>query len=101
MRRQVADHLVVVMKRSNVRRAKGVGHPHWNHKGPTGNRRSPQVLVEGGSSRGWHEPCDGRLSRRICEGLGVKFPGPTRHSFSLLDLKGMGWGRVLLIQACL
>jgi hypothetical protein len=30
----------------------------------------------------WHEPDDARVSPvgMICEGLGVKFPGPTRHS---------------------
>src|ERR1700676_2793664 len=74
MRRQMADHLVVVMKRSNVHGAKEVGHPRWNHNGPTGNRRSPQVLVEGGSSQGWHESCDGRLSSTDLRGARGEIP---------------------------
>jgi hypothetical protein len=27
---------------------------------------------------GWQEPCDRDWQARICERLGVKFPGPTR-----------------------
>jgi hypothetical protein len=46
MRRQVADHLVVVMKRSNVRGAKGVGHPRWNHNAPD-NRDTGRAYVRG------------------------------------------------------
>lgn len=50
MRCRGADCLVVALKRSNVRGAKRAGHPRRNHNGPTGNRRSPPVLTEGGSS---------------------------------------------------
>src|SRR5260221_9358733 len=56
---------------------KGAGHRHW--VGSTGNGRSPML-------NGRRQPsCGGtsRISReayvRFCEGLGVKFPGPTRH----------------------
>ncbi len=37
-------------ERSNVRGAKRAGYPRRSHNGPTGNRRSPPVLTEGGSS---------------------------------------------------
>ena len=50
MRRLGADCLVVATKRSNVRGAKRAGHPRWDDNGPTGNRRSPTVSAEGGSS---------------------------------------------------
>ena len=49
----------------------------------TGNRRnsslggSPAGLPWGGTSRMRRE-----FHVRICEGLGVKFPGPTRHTAS-------------------
>src|SRR6516162_6993848 len=83
MRRLGADCFVVVMKRGNARGAKGAGHRHlarvnwcW---GPTDTRRNPMF-------NGRRQPsCDGtsRMTRecqvRICERLGVKFPGPTRH----------------------
>src|ERR1700730_127702 len=44
MRRLGAPRVVVVMKRSNVRGAKGVGHQHWigpTGVGTTGGGRSP------------------------------------------------------------
>jgi len=45
---------------------------------PTGKQEELQFSTEGGSLRG-----TSRMTRecqvRICEGLGVKFPGPTRH----------------------
>ncbi len=62
MRHQGADYLVRAMKRSNVRRAKRIGDSRRDRNGPTGNRRSPLVSADGGSSREWHEPCDGRPS---------------------------------------
>src|SRR5215831_12121283 len=77
MRRLGAHCLVVVMKRGNARGAKGVGHQRWI--GSTGNGRSPII-------NGRRQPSLGGTSRmmreyhvRICEGLGVKFPGSTRH----------------------
>ncbi|SRR5579871_6440039 len=71
-----ADCLVVALKRRNGRGAKGAGHRHWgwvsNGRSPTINeRRQPSC---GGTSRMLRE-----YHVRICEGLRVKFPGPTRH----------------------
>jgi hypothetical protein len=73
MRRLGAHCLVVVMKRGNARGAKGVGHQCWI--GSTGNGRNPII-------NGRRQPSLGGTSRmmreyhvRICEGLGVKFPG--------------------------
>ncbi len=78
MRRLGAHCLVVVMKRGNARGAKGVGHQRWI--GSTGNGRNPII-------NGRRQPSLGGTSRmmreyhvQICEGLGVKFPGSTRHS---------------------
>src|SRR6266851_5064604 len=76
--RQLGAHcLVVVMKRGNARGGKGVGHQRWI--GSTGNGRSPII-------NGRRQPSLGGTSRmmreyhvRICEGLGVKFPGSTRQ----------------------
>ena len=77
MRRLGAHCLVVVMKRGNARGAKGVGHQRWI--GSTGNGRNPII-------NGRRQPSLGGTSRmmreyhvRICEGLGVKFPGSTRQ----------------------
>src|ERR1700757_3716554 len=77
MRRLGADCFVVVMKRGNAR-----GSPFGSGQlvlGPTDTRRNPMF-------NGRRQPsCDGtsRMTRecqvRICERLGVKFPGPTRH----------------------
>jgi len=71
MRRQVADHLVVVMKRSNVRGAKGgVVIPRWNVMGQ---------LETGGARRFWWRAAalrdgtsrvDGRLSSTDLWGAG-------------------------------
>src|SRR5215468_2986120 len=81
MRRLGAHCLVVVMKRGNARGAKGVGHQRWI--GSTGNGRNPII-------NGRRQPSLGGTSRmmreyhvRICEGLGVKFPGSTRHSLQI------------------
>jgi hypothetical protein len=63
MRHPGADYLVVVMKRSNVRGAKGVGHPVVTFK--WANWKQEELAGCGGGrqrSQGWHEPCDGRLS---------------------------------------
>ena len=68
MRRRGADCPVVVMKRGNARGAKGAGH-----RGSVG-RRQPS---RGNTSRMMRE-----YQVRICERLGVKFPGPTRRSGS-------------------
>src|SRR5215467_12671416 len=80
MRRLGAHRLVVVMKRGNARGAKGVGHQRWI--GSTGNGRNPII-------NGRRQPSLGGTSRmmreyhvRICEGLGVKFPGSTRPTLT-------------------
>jgi hypothetical protein len=57
--------------------------------GSTGNGRNPTF-------NGRRQPSCGGTSRmtrechvRICEGLGVKFPGPTRQGRPLDDVSGM------------
>jgi flagellar basal body P-ring protein FlgI len=81
MRRRGADCLVVVLKRGNARGANGqiiaVGSGELV-SGQTGNGRNP-------THNGRRQPSSGDTSRMmreyqvpICEGLGVKFPGPTR-----------------------
>src|SRR5207245_7271363 len=81
MRRLGADCSVVVMKRGNARGAKGAGHRHW--LGSTGNGRNPMF-------NGRRQPSSDGTSRmtrecqvRICERLGVKFPGLTRQNLLL------------------
>src|SRR5258708_15610324 len=78
MGRRGADCLVVATKWGNAHGAKGVGH----RRGARANWVKP-----GGARRfsGRRQPSRGDTSRmnrevqvRICEGLGVKFPGPTR-----------------------
>ena len=81
MRRLGADCLVVAWKRGNARRAKGAGHRRWigsTDVRSTDSGRSPIL-------NGRRQPSCGGTSRmnreahvRFCEGLGVKFPGPTR-----------------------
>jgi hypothetical protein len=39
----------------------------------------PEVQRKAAAFARWHEPDDARYHVRICEGLGVKFPGPTRQ----------------------
>src|SRR5450756_3004699 len=77
MRQLGADCLVIALKRGNARGAKGAGHRHW--LGSTGNGRNPMI-------NGRRQPSIDGTSRmmreyqvRICERLGVKFPGPTRQ----------------------
>jgi hypothetical protein len=77
MHRSGAHCLVVVRKRGNARGAKEAGHP--GQDGVNGKPeellswRSPAGLPWGGTSRMRRE-----FHVRICEGLGVQFPGPTR-----------------------
>jgi hypothetical protein len=77
MRRQGAHCLVVVMKRGNARGAKGVGHQRWI--GPTGNGRIPIINGRRQPSFGGTSRMNREVHVRICEGLGVKSPGSTRH----------------------
>src|SRR5271165_6825242 len=73
-----ADRPIVAMKRGNARGAKGVGHSRrcWVNGRPEepsffAGRRRPSLS---GTSRMRRES-----HVRICERLGVKFPGPTRR----------------------
>src|SRR4029077_16144284 len=66
------------MVSANARGAKGAGHRRW--VGSTGNGRNL-------TCNGRRQPSHGGTSRmmrehqvRICERLGVQFPGPTRHA---------------------
>src|SRR6516165_6691453 len=85
MRRRGADCSVLVMKRGNARGAKGAGYRHW--LGSTGNGRNPMF-------NGRRQPSCGGTSRmmreyqvRICERLGVKFPGSTRPKCGCRDVR--------------
>ena len=87
MHRSGSDCSIVVMKRGNARGAKGAGHRHWI--GSTGNGRNPII-------NGRRQPSGGGTSRmtrecqvRICERLGVKFPGPTRHKRTFGGVRSM------------
>src|SRR5215469_12242494 len=76
--RSGAHCLVGARKRGNARGAKGAGHPR--QVGVNGQPEELLVLAEagrlpwGGTSRMNRE-----IHVRICERLGVQFPGPTRH----------------------
>ena len=58
-------------------RSKGAGHRHW--VGSTGNGRNPTINGRRQPSRDGTSRMMREYHVRICEGLGVKFPGPTRH----------------------
>ena len=79
MRPSGADCLVVPMRRRNVRGGKGVGHSRRDRfgqleTGGTGRSRRKAAAFMGGTSRMSRE-----AQVRICERLGVQFPGPTRR----------------------
>ena len=79
------DCFVVVRKRGNSRGAKGAGHPHWD--GVNGQPEELLVLMEGGSLlQGGTSRMRRESHVRICEGLGVKAPGPTRRIGQLISL---------------
>jgi hypothetical protein len=78
MRRLGADCSVLVMKRGNARGAKGAGYRHWH--GSTGNGRNPMFNGRRQPSGGGTSRMNREVQVRICERLGVKFPGPTRRS---------------------
>ena len=74
MRRLGADCLVLAMKRSNARGAKGAGHRHW--VGPTGNGRSLIISGRRQPSRDGTSRMNREVHVRICERLGVRYsPG--------------------------
>src|SRR6267143_4983618 len=99
MRRAGADCFVVAMKRGNARGAKGAGHRHlaWVNR----QREEPDVqwkaaaFVRGGTSRMMRE-----CQVRFCEGLGVKFPGPTRQSRRMSNVLGMSASPRLRTYRC-
>src|SRR5215467_5531629 len=79
IRRSGTDCLVVALKRSNARGAKGAGHSRHdqfgNRKGeePPGCGGGRQLSLDGTSR------VTGDCHARICERLGVKSPGATRR----------------------
>src|SRR6516162_5566961 len=78
MHRPGADCFLLARKRGNARGAKGAGHPHrtvWS----TGNRTSRVVRPKAAAFVGGTSRVSRETHARICERLGVKFPGPTRH----------------------
>ena len=78
MHRSGAHCLVVAMKRGNSRGAKGAGHPRQD--GVNGQPEELLVLAEAGRlPRGGTSRMRREFHVRICERLGVKFPGPTRQ----------------------
>ena len=90
MRRLGAHCLVVAMKRGNARGAKGVGHQRWIGSTGVGSTGSGRNLIINGR----RQPSHGGTSRmmreyhvRICEGLGVQFPGSTRQSRQIGDVR--------------
>src|ERR1700730_17105026 len=77
MHRSGAHCLVVATKRSNVRGAKGAGHPRQD--GVNGQPEELLVMAEAGRlPRGGPSRMTREGQVRIFERLGVKFPGPTR-----------------------
>jgi len=65
IRRSGTDCLVVAWKRGNTRGAKGAGHSR--HDRCVNRQREEPTGCGGGAAalNGWHEPCDGRLSRTV------------------------------------
>ena len=77
MLRSGSDCSIVVMKRGNARGAKGVGYRHC--LGSTGNGRNPMCNGRRQPSRDGTSRMNREVHVRICEQLGVQFPGPTRR----------------------
>jgi len=82
MRRSGADCPVRATKRGNARRAKrkGAGHPRRYRRA----NGKPEELADVGGRRQPSLDGTSRMNRevqvRICEGLGVQFPGSTRRN---------------------
>jgi hypothetical protein len=73
-----AHCFVRAMKRGNARGAKGAGHPRRD--GVNGQPEELRVLAEGGSLLlGGTSRMNREVHVRICGGLGVQLPGPTRQ----------------------
>ncbi len=82
MHRSGAHCLVVARKRGNARGAKGAGHPRQD--GVNGQPEELLVLAEAGRlPRGGTSRMNREIHVRICGGLGVQFPGPTRRKFQI------------------
>lgn len=60
-----ADCPVVAMKRSNARRAKGMGHSRHGQLGQPETGGTDRLWRRAAAFNRWHEPCDGRLSRTV------------------------------------
>ena len=65
IRRAGTDWLVVARKRSNVRGAKGLGHSRHDRLGQPETGGTDRLWRRAAALNGWHEPCDGRLSRTV------------------------------------
>jgi hypothetical protein len=65
IRRTGADCPVVAMKRSNARGAKGTGHSRHDRPGQLTSGGADWLWRRAAALNGWHEPCDGRLSRTV------------------------------------
>jgi len=60
-----ADRPVVARKRGNSRGAKGTGHSRHDHLGQLATGGTEWLWRRAAALNGWHEPCDGRLSRTV------------------------------------
>src|SRR6202048_2172154 len=76
MRRRGADCSLVVMKRRYSPWSEGSGSPTLGRVNR--QREEPDMQRKAAAFARWHEPDDASVSVRICERLGVQFPGPTR-----------------------
>src|ERR1700737_803929 len=69
--------------------------------GSTGNGRNPMFNGRRQPSRGGTSRMTRECQVRFCEGFGVKFPGPTRHSRRFWHARRMsGWRVIPEIQLC-
>jgi hypothetical protein len=59
------DCPVVARKRSNARGAKGAGHSRHDSPGQLATGGTDWLWRRAAALNGWHEPCDGRLSRTV------------------------------------
>src|SRR5258708_16421288 len=91
MRRRGADCLVVATKRGNARGAKGAGHRRWAWANWVKPGRALMFSGRRQPSCGDTSRMNREVQVRICEGLGVEFPGPTRHG-RLRDYVGVTTG---------
>src|ERR1700693_2132646 len=65
IRRAGTDCPVVAMKRGNARGAKGAGHSRHGQLGQLATGGAKWLWRRAAAFNGWHEPCDGRLSRTV------------------------------------